>query len=430
MSNKFFVIAKREYLTYVKSKGFIIATLLVPIFWLIIIIVPSLLTRYFFEKSEIKIALVDKTQTGIGQEVVSLDPQTFYLENLTESELNKKILDGSLEAYIAIDDESIKNNLVNIYVKGGSGIGYLSKIENIIGKTFRKHLLAQSGVDTALIKLIERDLKIETKKVTTEGIQKDYSTFYSIFGYISATLLFVLISLYGGIVIRGVVEEKANRIVEILLSSTKPFDIMLGKVLGLGSVGLTQILIWIVFLSVISLFSGQIISMFIPPQSTQIPMPNEPSNQYALQSKFVIPPIPTEFVIFFVVYFLLGYFLIASIYAGLGSAVDQEQDAQSLIAPFSLLFLIPVFFISLMVANPNGTMPTILSLFPPFTPVLMIARMTSGSVPAWQLLLSVILMLLSILIAVKISAKMYRTGILIYGKKPTFKEIIRWLRQA
>ncbi|MGC8748328.1 MAG: ABC transporter permease [Candidatus Kapaibacteriota bacterium] len=430
MKSKFFTIAKRDYLAIVKSKSFIIATILIPIFWFAIIVVPGVLTAIFFQQTEMKIAIVDKTNKGIGKEIVASDPTAFFIEFSSENQLNKKILDGELEAYLVIDDESLKNNHVIVYTKGGGGIGFLAKIDKVVGKTFRKKLLFEKGLDTALIKQIESDVKVETRKVTQEGIKKDYSEFYSFFGYFAGIILFMLIFLYGGFVMRGVVEEKANRIVEILLSSVKPFDIMLGKVVGLGSVGLTQILIWLVLFAIISLFSGQIISLFITPQPSQSSISTGLAQQNPFPANFKIPPIPLEFFVFFIVYFLFGYFLIASIYAALGSAVDQEQDAQTLIAPINFIFLIPVFLISLMIANPNGTIPTLLSLFPPFTPVLMVARMSSTSVPLWQLLLSVVLMLLFIWLSVHISAKIYRIGILIYGKKPTLKEIFRWLRQA
>ncbi len=428
--SRFWTIAKREYLNIVKSKGFIIGTFIVPIFWLALIIIPGLLVSYSFDKTEMKIAIIDKTTKKIGTEIVQADPNVFFLNTLPENALNSKILKEELDAYIIIDDNNIKNNYVNVFTKGGGGIGFITKIENVVGKIIRKQILQESGLSPNLIQRVEEDLKVETKKVTKEGIKEDYSTFYSLFGYFAGIMLFMLIFLYGGLVMRGVVEEKANRIVEILLSSVKPFDIMLGKVIGLGSVGITQILIWIILLVVIGALSPQIISLFSQTPTMGQDISQGLGMQNPTVSNFKIPPIATEFVIFFVVFFLLGYFLIASIYAGIGSAVDQEQDAQSLITPVNLVFLLPIILISLIVANPNGLASILLSLFPPFTPVLMIARMSGALVPLWQLLLSVLLMLLSIWIALRISAKIYRVGVLIYGKKPSFKEIFRWLRQA
>lgn len=428
--SRFWTIAKREYLNIVKSKGFIIGTFLVPIFWLALIIIPGLLASYSFDKTEMKIAIIDKTTKKIGTEIAQADPNVFFLDTLPENTLNSKILKEELDAYIIIDDNNIKNNYVNVFTKGGGGIGFITKIENVVGKIIRKQILQESGLSPNLIQRVEADLKVETKKVTKEGIKEDYSTFYSLFGYFAGIILFMLIFLYGGLVMRGVVEEKANRIVEILLSSVKPFDIMLGKVIGLGSVGITQILIWIVLLMLIGVLSPQIISLFSQTPTMGQDISQGLDMQNPAFASFKIPPIATEFVIFFVVFFLLGYFLIASIYAGIGSAVDQEQDAQSLITPVNLVFLLPIILINLIVANPNGLASILLSLFPPFTPVLMIARMSGAPVPLWQLLLSVLLMLLSIWIALRISAKIYRVGVLIYGKKPSFKEIYRWLRQA
>jgi ABC-2 type transport system permease protein len=419
-------MARTFYLQSVKSKGFIIGTFLIPILWILILVVPGLLAGYFFEKTEMKVAIFDNTKQKIWREIVESDPKMFFLVEEPINSLNKKILDGTLDAYLVVDDSSLANNRITVFTKGGGGIGYLSKIDKNVGKIFRKNLLLQQGLDTNLISKLEKDLKVETKKVTHTGVEKDYSTFYSIFGYFAGIVLFMLIFMYGGIVMRGVVEEKANRIVEILLSSAKPFDIMLGKVIGLGSVGLTQIFIWVVLLSIISLFTSQLLTMFMPNQAN----PQDVVSQAKLGTPFEIPPIPFEFIVFFIIYFLLGYFMISAIYAGIGAAVDQEHDAQTLIAPLNIVFMLPIFLINIIVGDPNSLVSVLLSLFPPFTPVLMISRMSATEVPFWQLILSVILMIAGILISVKISAKVFRVGVLIYGKKPTFKEIFRWLSKA
>lgn len=428
--SKFWIIAKRDYLHIVKSKGFIIATFLVPIFWIIIVVLPGVLTAFFFEKTESKMAILDRTTTGIGKEIVAAEPNIFYLTSDSEKSLKNKLLNDEIDAFTILEDKNIEENFVNVYIKEGTGLGLTTKIEKVFERVFRKSLLKGIGLDTALIHRIESDLKVETQKLTKKGFEKDYSTFYSVFGYFAGIILFTIIFLYSGIVMRGVVEEKSNRIVEILLSSVKPFDIMLGKIVGLGSVGLTQILIWVVLLSLISLFSTQIITMFFAPDPATKEMATQLGTQTQIPSNFEIPPIPFELVVFFIIYFLLGYFLISSIYAGLGSAVDVEQDAQAIASPINIFFIFPIFLISIVTGNPNGTISTILSLFPPYTPILMIARMSATTVPSWQLILSILLMLVTIWFTVKISAKIYRVGVLIYGKKPTLKEIFRWIRQA
>lgn len=428
--SKFWIIAKRDYLQIVKSKGFIIGTFLVPIFWVIVVVFPGLLTAIFFEKTELKMAILDRTTKGVGKEIVAIEPNVFFLTSDPEEKLNEKLLGDELDAYTVIDDKNIQDNFVRIYTKEGTGLGLTTKVEKVFEKVFRKNILKENGLDTTLIYRIEKDLKVETQKITPKGFQKDYSAFYSVFGYFAGIILFSIIFLYSGFVMRGVVEEKANRIIEILLSSARPFDIMWGKIIGLASVGLTQIFIWVVLLSLLSLFSTQIISIFFAPDPVAKDMASQFGTQTPRLENFEIPPIPFQIVAFFVIYFLLGYFLISSIYAGLGAAVDLEQDAQALSTPINLLFIFPIFLIGIAIGNPNGTFATILSLFPPYTPILMIARMSATNVPYWQLILSVLLMLLTIWLTVKFSAKIYRVGVLIYGKKPTLKEIFRWLRQA
>lgn len=428
--SKFWIIAKRDFTHIIKSKGFWIGTFLIPIIWLLMVTLPSFLMIYFLERTELKIAVLDKTNINIGKEIVQTDAKVFFLDNSNEHTLNAKILNKELDAYLLVDSNSIKNNTVNVYTRGGGGIAFVEKVEKVVGKVFRKHLLAASGLDTALIRYIETELKVETKKVTPEGIETDYSSFYGFFSYFVGIALFMLIFIYGGLVMRGVVEEKANRIVEILLSSAKPFDIMLGKVIGLGSVGLAQILAWIVLLFAVSLISTQIVTLFTPPEPIAQSFANELNVNSQIPKQFEIPPIAAELVLMFIIYFFLGYFLVASIYAGLGSTVDQEQDAQIIMTPINIILILPIFLINIIVANPSSLLSTLLSLFPPFTPVLMTARLGSSTVPLWQILLSIFLMLSTILIILKISAKIYRVGILIYGKKPSFKEVYHWLRKA
>ncbi|MFN3305767.1 MAG: ABC transporter permease [Candidatus Kapaibacteriota bacterium] len=428
--SKFWIIAKRDYFNIVKSKGFWIGTFLLPVVWLLMVTLPVLLQVYFWERTEVKVAVLDKTNSNIGEEIVKADSNVFSIDNSNERVLNAKLLNNELEAYLVVDLQSIKNNSVTVYTKGGGGIALIEKVENVVGKAYRKHLLAESGLDETLIRQIEKETKVETKKVTPEGIRTDYSSFYSFFSFFVGIALFLLIFTYGGLVMRGVVEEKSNRIVEILLSSTKPFDIMLGKVIGLGSVGLTQIFAWIVLLLAVSMISTQIITLFTQPEPIAESFANELTVNNQIPKQFEIPPIPAGFVLMFIIYFLLGYFLVASIFAGLGSTVDHEQDAQIIITPVNIIFILPVFLINIIVANPNSLLSTLLSLFPPFTPVLMIARLGSSTLPLWQPLLSIVLMLLFIFVILRISAKIYRVGILIYGKKPSFKEIYHWLRKA
>lgn len=427
-NSKFWTITKHEYITRVRSKGFIISTILVPVSVLIIALSPIFLTMLSLEQTEMKILILDKTSLGIGKAIVSNSPEKFSITNEDTTFLNQKIISGDIDAYIYLDDTVFETYKIPVYTKGGGGFGFLELIDNVVGKELYKQKLIKFGLDAETIKIIERDFEIEKKKVTKEGLEKDYSTFSSVLGYIMAFLVYFMLALYGNTVMRGVIEEKSNRIIEILVSSTKPKDILFGKVTGIGAVGLTQILIWIVFGIIIIFSLPGILSIF---QSSNTIEMSSISNQEIQQFKsFEIPPINIWLGITFILYFLLGYFLYSTLYAGIGSAVDQEQDAQYLSIPVLVPLILPILFSPYILANPNGILSVILSIFPFFSPILMIIRIASTSVPWWEILLSFTLMTLTFWFAIWMSSKIYRVGILIYGKKPNVREIWRWAREA
>ncbi|MCX7880571.1 MAG: ABC transporter permease [Ignavibacteria bacterium] len=423
--SKFWTITQREYLYYVKSKGFIISTILTPLFLVAIIVLPTVIAIFSLEKTEMKIAVLDKTKNNIAREVIQKNPNVFFLDNTTEFQLKQKVIDEEIDGFIALDDKVFENNLITVYTKGGGGLGFISIVEKTFGDVIRKNKFLESGIDTSLIKIIDKDIKVETKKVTKEGVQKDYAGFAAAYGYLAGFFIYMLLIGYGAMVMRGVIEEKANRIVEIIASSSKPFDIMFGKILGIGSVALTQIVVWLFLLAIVSIALPSIIPIFISPSTLAGPEITKDLENFPL---FEIPPIQPEPIIAMIIYFLLGYFLYSTLFAGLGAAVDQEQDAQTLSTIVYLPLIIPLMFVWTVMANPNGDLSVILSLIPFFSPILMVVRIAATSVPFWQVLLSLILLILTVWASIWVSAKIYRVGILIYGKKPTFSEIFRWLR--
>jgi ABC-2 type transport system permease protein len=229
---------------------------------------------------------------------------------------------------------------------------------------------------------------------------------------------------YGGLVQRGVIEEKANRIIEIIASSARPYDIMMGKVIGIGAVGLTQMTIWVILSSLVMMAFGPIMHLINP---DVVNPPIAGAAQPGLPGGFDIPPLSPWLGLGFIFYFLSGYFLYATIYAAIGSAVDQESDAQQLSMPVTMLVVLPMLFISVVISNPDGTVSTILSLIPFFTPTLMIIRIAASEVPLWQIILSTVLMIGSFMGCIYVASKIYRVGILMYGKKPKFSELIKWV---
>ena len=310
-------------------------------------------------------------------------------------------------------------------------MGFVGNIDRIMSDFLRRERLLKNGTDTNVIRLVEQGAEIQTRKVTQKGTQKgtekDYTEVYAGLGYFLGFFIYFMMLMYGSIVMRSVIEEKANRIIEVIASSVKPKEIMLGKVIGIGSLGLSQVLIWVGASVILMAVAGPIISSFMPSQQTMTQGMN-----IAVQPKmpFDIPNISISIYVAFIFYFLSGYFIYSMMFAAIGSAVDQETDAQQLQTIVMLPIILPIFFMTAIITNPDGTLAIILSLIPFFAPILMIVRIAATQVPIWQIVLSVLLILGTFFGLLWSAAKIYRTGILMYGKKPKLGDIIKWLRLA
>lgn len=429
-SNKIWTILQFEFLTRIKAKGFIISTLLGPLLLIIFMVVPALVATLSIGETSKRMAVLDDTGY-IGKLLVESDKSKFYLTNKKPEQLKKDILAEKLDAYVHIPSNVMETGKVEIYTPGGGGIGLLETVESKLHDIILEKKLLDANADSTLIKFVKEGIDVSSIKVTEAGVEKDYTEFYSIFGYFLGFLIYGLMFAYGGIVMRGVIQEKANRIVEILSSSAKPMQIMMGKIFGIGAVGLFQLVIWGVIILVLSLAGSSLLPMFFS-NSNPTEMMNGASGMTPPTSNlpFEIPTIPISVWLGFIFFFFVGYFMYASLFAAIGSAVNQEEDAQQLQTPITMGLIIPILFMPVIMGNPDSTLATVLSLIPPFTPILMTARIAATTVPTWQILLSVGLTLGTLFLSIWIAAKIYRIGILMYGKKPSFKDLIKWLRMS
>ncbi len=431
--SKIWTIIKHEYLSKITSRGFIIGTIAAPLGIILIygiIIVVTIMTQ---NETVMKLAILDKTNE-IGIELIKRDSSKFYLTDKNLQELKEEVLEEKIDGFILIPKEFLSSGEIQVFTRGGGGLGYINLIENNSEDILIKKKLNQIGANQDLINLIDKGVKVQTKKVTEEGAKDDYSEIFAILGYIMGFVIYGLMFTYGAFVMRGVIEEKANRIVEVLASSVKPFEIMFGKVVGIGAVGLTQVLFWLILIILLFTISGSIVSNFVSPNDivnsagmVQSNPMNTNNNFLNLLTNFSISP---WIIVAFIFYFLAGYFIYSTLFAAVGSAVDQEQDAAQLQLPVTLPIIIPILFITNVMSDPNGTLSTILSLIPFFSPILMIARIAAAEVPLWQIGLSIFLLVITFFACLWIAAKIYRIGILMYGKKPTFKDLIKWFRSA
>jgi ABC-2 type transport system permease protein len=432
-SNKILTIIQHEYTSKVKTKGFIISTILGPLFLLLLIAVPALVAALSSDSTERKIAIVDKFSATdslnrkIGEKIVAKEPKRFYLSTENVDSLSRLVKNKEIDGYLIIDEKSLTTGDVTVFTKGGGGIGLMTVLEKNIGDVLLSEKLKEVNADTLLIKLVTKGANIKTQVVTDEGIEQDYSASFAVIGYILGFFIYMMMLMYGSLVMRGVIEEKANRIIEVIVSSAKPFEIMMGKVVGIGLVGLTQVIFWVIIASVLFMLGVPLLETHISAQDMMAQ-----TGGMAAQSNILKDIIPTNIspflIIGFIVYFLFGYFIYATLFAAVGSAVDQESDAQQLSMVITIPIIIPLLLLTNIMSNPDGAIAVALSLIPFFTPILMTVRIAATSVPVWEVALSFILLALTFWGAVWAASRIYRIGILMYGKKPKLGDLIKWIR--
>jgi ABC-2 type transport system permease protein len=433
-SNKIWTIISHEYLSKVKSKGFIIGTFVAPLAIVVIFVVSIMAALLNKGETTIKLAILDNSGL-VGTELVLADTSKFYNTKESQEELSEKLQSEEIDGFAVLDKEIIQNGNVEIFTRGGGGIGYTENLQKKLSKILRYKRLNFYNAPDSLVRALSIGVNVENKKVTDTGeIKKDTTGSLAFVGYGLGFTIYMLMFVYGGMVLRSVIEEKSNRIVEIIASSARPFDILFGKVIAVGSAGLTQILVWMILVGGIFIFAAPIIGLLInqfggiDPAALQGGMSADAATQEKVQEIMTnFPEISLGLVIGFVFFFLAGYFIYASLFAGLGSAVDNDQDAAQLQTPFTIPLILPIILVQPVMSNPDALWVKIVSLFPLFSPILMIVRIASTNVPAWEIALSVVLLIGAFLGILWMAAKVYRVGILMTGKKPTFKEIWKWV---
>ena len=456
--NKIGLIIGREYLTRVKKKTFIILTILTPILLAALIAVPLLLS--YIKSSEVKSIAVS-------------DASGIYFNRLKNSEQYHFIpAKESFDTYKqkAKDDQGIYACLVingNLNTDSSAQVSLYSReqiemelksfvssqLENIV----RDDKINSYNIP-GLKQIIEESnpgISLNTIKWDKNGDEKESSSELAmIIGLICTTVIYIFIFAYGAMVMNGVIEEKSNRIVEVIVSSVKPFDLMMGKIIGIALVGLTQVLLWIVLIGgIIGITSLAMKDSVSPEKMEQISMEMidqqgiHPSNISAIQASGmpgatnsemestdragnIIKMISNinigEIGFWFILYFLGGYLLYASLFAAVGSAIDNQEDSAQFTMPLTIVVLFALYAGMYSASNPNGPLAMWCSMIPFTSPIVMMVRLPFG-VPLWQLLVSFGLLVITFMLTTKIASKIYRTGILMYGKKPSYKELWKWL---
>lgn len=436
--NKTWLIIKREYLSRVRNKTFLISTFLTPLLFVGVIAAVVFITVQ--NSTEEVIAVVD--ESGIFTNEVDSNKSIRFVKDATADTSNFAAKGFSAILYSPNTRANQSPNW-KIYSNKNFDIMSNEQVRRKISDLYENDLLKKYGVDVKKVDSIRREAgAVNTEMAILEkgtGLKKGNSGVAYGVGYASGFLIYITLLIYGTMVLRGVMEEKTNRIAEVIISSVKPFQLMMGKILGIGAVGLTQFFLWIIL---IALFSSAI-GIFLPPgvaeqvASAQQQMPGTTAQtSNALNSlamaKNELATVNWPLIIFcFVFYFLFGYLFYAALFAAVGSTVNEDpQDAQSLMFPITMPIILGIIIMVNAIIHPEGSLATWSSIIPFFSPIVMMARIpfgVPGTVPWWELGLSMSLLVAGFFFTTWLSAKIYRTGILMYGKKASWKEMYKWM---
>lgn len=430
--SKISTIISHEYFSKLKTKGFLIGTLLAPLAMVLFFAVIIYISMMTGETSK-KLAIIDFSNE-IGLELVNSDTTLYYLTDKALEELKQALQEETIDGYVIIPKEIIQKGEVEVFTSGGGGVGFVSNLKSNLKDILRLKRLQLAGTDEEQIKLIESGVTLKTNKINKDGTEeKDDTEAMAFLGYILGFVIYFLVFIYGGFVSRAVIEEKSNRIVEILASSVKPFELMMGKVIGIGLLGLSQVLFWLLIGAGLLFVAGMIIS----PDAESLQNINNMaemqkgmnSNDIELMIKeFSLPGITIWTILGFLFYFLGGYFVYATLFAGVGAAVDSEQDAAQLQLPISIPIIFSIITVPIVMSNPDGILAKVLSIFPLTSPVIMTVRIAATNVAIWEIALSVITLVITFYGAIWIAGKIYKIGILMTGKKPKIIDLIKWIK--
>lgn len=437
--NKFWLIFKREYFSRVKKKSFILITLLTPL----AIAAFSLVVGYITAVgSKVTLNIVVLDESKIFQQSNPTSGSITY--SFSEKDLNTikaSYIDDGYDMLIhipTVDKLRQKTFNGNYYSNEKPGLSTLESIESKIARAFREEKIKQSNLDQETLDGLRTDFDLENGKILDNPDEKQAGKLNIIIGTIlgglMGFLMYMVIFIYGGMVMRSVMEEKVNRIVEVMISTVKPFQLMLGKIFGVGAVGLTQLAIWLILIPVLMM----VVTLFLPgndPQSMaqmaegMQQIPTEDFNDFNVAS-FINEffslnwwmILPT-----FVLFFFGGYLIYSSMFAAIGSSISEDMgEGQQLMMPIVLIVLMAFYMLFPVLNNPNGGLAVFASIFPLFSPIIMPARLAFDP-PLWQILVSLITLAATVVFFIWLTGRIYRVGILMYGKKASLKEIGKWM---
>jgi len=426
--SKIGLIIGREYFTRVKKKSFLITTILVPLvimgFYAIIVAVAM---KGNSSDSKQRIGIIDEAGIFSDTAIKNIDTAKYKIvTGETEETFVKKYKDQGLFGFLYIPKFNLnKPDGIVMHSQSSVGLSRTMAIESMVSKAVFLKRLQILGIDPEKYKDIDATVNVQSTIDTKDGSKKSIAGLAYIVSFACGILIYMMMIIYGTQVMRGVTEEKTNRIAEVVVSSVKPFELMMGKIVGIGLVGLTQFAIWIILVGILQ----SLLPLFMPDMMQQMGGDGATAVKSGIMAQVseglsTLPLLKIGFL--FIFYFIFGYLTYASLFAAVGSVVSEDQqEAQQLVFPILMPIILGFVIMTRAIDAPDSSMAVFGSLFPLTSPVVMMGRVTYA-IPIWQIAVSAILLIGTFLLLTWLTAKIYRTGILMYGKKPSWKEMMKW----
>ena len=419
------IIIEREYLNKIRNKSFIIMTFVSPLIVVAFALIIGFLTDVNSKSNAKDILILDESglfgTTFTDTETIHYE----YLKDKTLQEARAEVLATSKYGLLYIPKEETAQKA--FYSEESPSLSLVNELTGALEKTLFQYNLTQKGIDKAEIDSARTKITLQMENFTGEKTSEFDNVMKIAIGGVAGYLIFMFIIIYGNMIMRSVIEEKTNRIVEIIISSVKPFQLMLGKIIGTSLAGLTQFAMWLVIGGVLFALAPSLFQVDTP-TATQAMAATESHSEISniITALYHFPFLETSGV--FLLFFVGGYLLYSSLYAMVGAMVDNETDTQQFLMPI-LIPLMLAFYVGMfsVIEEPHGTISVVFSYIPLTSPVVMLMRIPFG-VAWWEVLISLLLLYITFFLVIKIASKIYRIGILMYGKKPTYKEVWKWLK--
>jgi ABC-2 type transport system permease protein len=443
--NKIFIVAGREFFTRIQSRTFIVMSILGPLLFGLFVLVPVLMAKWNNDSTTVwvhdpsgQLSDAFQDQNGLKFQVLPQGTLSNGVLVPADSANIRELLEDQDAGLLHLQaPDSNLNVEARYYSAQAAGLKITERIQSALNDRLYRLRMERQGLDPKVIESLRAEVQLQTSVWTDQGSEDSHTETAMLLGFGAALLMYMFIFMYGSMVLRGVIEEKASRVMELLVSTTKPFELMMGKILGIASVGLFQFVLWLLLGTAISTAIG---AMGLgtgpsnaPVASTTTGTASVPGTVNSLPADAqadwmqILGQMPWETIIpFFLFYFLGGYFLYAALFAAVGSAVDSEGDSQQLMLPISLPIILSFVASQFVMQNPHGSLAFWMSMIPLTSPVVMVVRLPFG-VPGWELALSMFLLVAAFVLAVWLAGRIFRIGVLMYGQKVSFNLLRKWL---